>query len=166
MGPAGEVVKLHVAPSQKTGQPALSGPQMLPMLALGSTHPQVAVVILEAMRCVPCRERVQRASVAYAKELAYMGHSLCRALPAIKGGYVKYLISTILLAITLSGCYTAGHAGRTTDSGGLESTCAGGCAEYRSDGTGCAKFQKGTSESCSAYFTQICSAAPSQCASK
>lgn len=70
------------------------------------------------------------------------------------------------ILVLLSGCYTAGHAGRTTDSKGLETACAGGCAEFRSDGTRCAKFQKGTSESCSAYFKEICAASPKQCSNK
>lgn len=71
-----------------------------------------------------------------------------------------------IVMVALSGCFTAGHGGRTTDSKGLETACAGGCAEFRSDGTGCAKFHKGTSESCSSYFKEICAASPKQCSNK
>jgi hypothetical protein len=80
----------------------------------------------------------------------------------------RKLFSVVLIALmtALGGCYTAGHGGRTTDTRGLETSCAGGCAEFKSDGTGCARFHKGTSETCSAYFTQVCAAAPKQCSNK
>lgn len=79
---------------------------------------------------------------------------------------MKSFISAIIVALAISGCSVAGHGGAITDSGGLQATCAGGCAEYRPDGTGCAKFHKNTSESCVAYFDKLCERNPKQCSNK
>ena len=57
------------------------------------------------------------------------------------------LMLTLTFALFLSGCTMAGHGGAITDDGGLQATCAGGCAEYKSDGSGCAKFHDSTSQS-------------------
>jgi len=71
--------------------------------------------------------------------------------------------SVALVVVTLSGCYGAGGAGRITDARGLEATCANTCAEFKSDGTGCAVFTESTTASCAAYFERLCAASPGQC---
>lgn len=78
---------------------------------------------------------------------------------------MRSLVATVILLL-LSGCFGAGHAGRITGDEGLEAACAGACTEYRSDGTGCAKFAKGTSETCATYFDNLCKSAPGQCVKK
>lgn len=70
----------------------------------------------------------------------------------------------IVSIVFLSACSTSGHGGRITSTGGLEATCAGGCAEFKSDGSGCARFHDSTSKSCAAYFDTLCKSSPSQCA--
>lgn len=69
----------------------------------------------------------------------------------------------IIVLAFISGCAVAGHGGAITRDGGLESSCAGGCAEYKADGSGCARFQESTSRSCASYFEKLCVAAPEQC---
>lgn len=76
---------------------------------------------------------------------------------------MKFVMAIMVSMFLLSGCSTAGHGGRITNTGGLEASCAGGCAEYKSDGTGCAKFHEDTSKSCAAYFESLCESSPSQC---
>lgn len=78
----------------------------------------------------------------------------------------KLFAVAIVSSVILTACYTAGHGGAITDRRGLEAACSGGCAEFKSDGTGCARFTKGTAETCGAYFTQLCAAAPKQCSNK
>lgn len=79
---------------------------------------------------------------------------------------MKFITSAVAIAFIVSGCSVAGHGGAITDGGGLQATCAGGCAEYRADGTGCAKFHKNTAESCAAYFDKLCERNPKQCSNK
>lgn len=76
---------------------------------------------------------------------------------------MKYLIGAIGMLAVIAGCSTAGSGGAITRDGGLEATCAGGCAEYKADGTGCARFHESTSTSCATYFEKLCAAAPGQC---
>nr|VFK17428.1 MAG: hypothetical protein BECKLPF1236A_GA0070988_1017010 [Candidatus Kentron sp. LPFa]VFK32290.1 MAG: hypothetical protein BECKLPF1236C_GA0070990_101629 [Candidatus Kentron sp. LPFa] len=79
---------------------------------------------------------------------------------------MKYLIMALFGLVfftTLNGCSTAAHGGAITGVDGLQTTCAGGCAEYRADGTGCARFHKSTSETCASYFEKLCESAPGQC---
>ena len=71
----------------------------------------------------------------------------------------RLLLASVVL---LSGCFTAAHVGKT-GSRGLETACGASCLEYKSDGTGCAKFQEGTSQSCTAYFEKVCKIEPTQC---
>ena len=70
-----------------------------------------------------------------------------------------------LVAVTISGCSTAGHIGKIDSDKGLEAMCAGGCLEYREDATGCAVFHESTSQSCAKYFEVLCEAEPKQCVS-
>lgn len=71
--------------------------------------------------------------------------------------------SLVVIMMLLSGCSGAGHYGRTTNTGGLETNCGGMCSEYKSDGSGCAKFQDDTSNSCAKYFEKVCAASPASC---
>lgn len=71
--------------------------------------------------------------------------------------------SLIIMTSLVAGCVTAGHGGRITAKKGLEATCAGACAAYKSDGTGCAKFHGDTAAACATYFTELCNSTPSQC---
>lgn len=76
---------------------------------------------------------------------------------------MKRPLLIVISLFFLSGCTAAGHGGRITSSGGLEATCAGGCAEYKSDGSGCAKFHESTAKSCAQYFDKLCARNPDQC---
>jgi len=76
---------------------------------------------------------------------------------------MKKIVLTLSLITFLTGCVAAGSAGRISRHGGLEATCGGGCATYKSDGTGCAAFNSGVSDACADYFTKLCAAAPQQC---
>jgi hypothetical protein len=70
--------------------------------------------------------------------------------------------AVILVVALLSGCFSAGHAGKT-GKGGLQTACGAACTEYKTDGTGCAKFQEGTAQTCTTYFEKICKIEPAQC---
>ena len=59
----------------------------------------------------------------------------------------SFCIIIIVLAF-ISGCAVAGHGGAITRDGGLESSCAGGCAEYKAAGSGGAEVQDSTYRSC------------------
>lgn len=76
---------------------------------------------------------------------------------------MRNLLIGLFIITVVSGCTMAGHGGAITDDGGLEAACAGGCAEYNSNGKGCAVFHKDTSQSCASYFDKLCERNPKQC---
>lgn len=76
---------------------------------------------------------------------------------------MKLSIYIVLFSgIILSGCFTAGNKGKISQKG-LEAECAGGCAVFKNDKSGCAEFHQSTSNSCANYFVTICKQTPSRC---
>lgn len=163
-GAVGRPVRL----SLPTGKAAYGEQQARLAHAWESTRQSTGAAIRQARECVACKHRAQKASAVFAKDSDHMVRSLCRALPA-EGSKRMHLLRMLVFALVplaLAACYTASHAGITTDSRGLETSCASGCAEFRGDGTGYARFQKGTSQACAAYLTQVCAVAQKQCSNK
>lgn len=105
----------------------------------------------------------RRGLVATAQWQHLMVFNKYGVLLVIEEKLMKKKLLTIVLIFQLAGCVTAGHGGKISRTGGLEASCAGGCSEYKSDGSGCAKFHEDTSKSCAAYFETLCKNNREQC---
>lgn len=74
---------------------------------------------------------------------------------------MKRMIAIAVIAFLLTGCYATGHAGASVQS--VKPSCAGSCAVFSSDGTGCERLHESASASCLKYFSLLCTHAPRNC---
>ncbi len=66
------------------------------------------------------------------------------------------------LAASLSAC-AGGGVYTQTGGGDTDSDCMTACLEFRSDGSGCARFLADTADVCPSVVERVCKAAPSSC---